>query len=92
MKSSKNLKVGVTLLVAALAVGVFALVVWADGNGINGMGMGRGLSVNNESPRCGMQDKEFSNQMLNQDCEGCEDYIEGQGNGMERSANAPDDD
>ena len=92
MESSRNLKVGVILLVIALAVGVFALVVWADGNGINGMGMGRGLSVNNESPRYGMQDKEFSNQMLNQDCEGCEDYIEGQGNGMERRANAPDDD
>jgi ABC-type transporter Mla subunit MlaD len=29
MKSSRNLKVGVTLLVIALAVGVFALVVWA---------------------------------------------------------------
>ncbi|GAG61342.1 unnamed protein product, partial [marine sediment metagenome] len=32
MKSSRNLKVGVTLLAIALAVGVFALVVWADGN------------------------------------------------------------
>lgn len=37
MKSSRNLKVGVTLLVIALAVGVFALVVWADGNGMYGM-------------------------------------------------------
>jgi hypothetical protein len=32
MKSSRNLKVGVTLLVIALAVGVFALVVWAAGS------------------------------------------------------------
>jgi len=78
MKSSRNLKVGVTLLVIALAVGVFALVVWADGNGANGMG--RGLSVNNESPRYGMQDKEFSNQV-----EGLEDR-------MGRRAAAPDDD
>jgi hypothetical protein len=30
MKSSRNLKVGVILLVIALAVGVFALVVWAE--------------------------------------------------------------
>ena len=37
MKSSINLKVGVTLLVIALAVGVFALIVWADGNGLNGI-------------------------------------------------------
>jgi len=78
MKSSRNLKVGVTLLVIALAVGVFALFVWADGNGTNGMG--RGLSVNNESPRYGMQDKEFSNQ------------VEGLGNEMSRKGNAPDDD
>jgi len=37
MKSSRNLKVGVILLVIALAVGVFALVIWADGNGTYGM-------------------------------------------------------
>jgi len=78
MKNSKNLKVGVTLLVIALAVGVFALFVWADGNGTNGMG--RGLSVNNESPRYGMQNKEVSNQM------------EDLGDGMGRRADAPDDD
>ena len=78
MKSSRNLKVGVILLVAALVVGVFALVVWADGNGT--YGMGRGLSVNNESPRYGMQDKEFFNQ------------VEGLGNEMSRRAAAPDDD
>lgn len=90
MKSSRNLKVGVTLLVMALAVGVFALVVWADGNGA--YGMGKGSSGNITTPRYGMQNKEFSNQMLNQDCEGCEDCVEGQGNGMDRRANAPDDD
>ena len=78
MKSSRNLKVGVTLLVAALAIGVFALVVWADGN--ETYGMGRGLNVNNESPRYGMQNKEVSNQ------------IEGLGNEMSRKGNAPDDD
>jgi len=90
MKSSRNLKVGVTLLVIALAVGVFALVVWADGNGTYGM---RGGSKGNiETPRYGMQNKEVSNQMQNQDCEGCEDCVEGQGNGMDRKANAPDDD
>jgi len=90
MKSSRNLKVGVTLLVIALAVGVFALVVWADGNGT--YGMRGGSSGNIESPRYGMQNKEVSNQMQNQDCEGCEDCVEGQGNGMDRKANAPDDD
>ncbi|HDP36376.1 MAG TPA: hypothetical protein ENN27_00685 [Candidatus Atribacteria bacterium] len=90
MKSSRNLKVGITLLVIALAVGVFALVVWADGNGTYGM---RGGSKGNiETPRYGMQNKEVSNQMQNQDCEGCEDCVEGQGNGMDRKANAPDDD
>ena len=78
MKSSRNLKVGVTLLVAALAIGVFALVVWADGN--ETYGMGRGLNVNNESPRYGMQNKEVSNQ------------VEGLGNEMSRKGNAPDDD
>jgi len=90
MKSSRNLKVGVTLLVTALAVGVFALVVWADGN--ETYGMRGGSSGNIESPRYGMQSKEFSNQMQKQDCEGCEDCVEGQGNGMDRKANAPDDD
>ena len=90
MKSSRNLKVGVTLLVIALAVGVFTLVVWADGNGTNGMGCGS--SGNMATPRYGMQNKEFSNQMLNQDCEGCEDCVEGPENGMDRRANAPDDD
>jgi len=80
MKSSRNLKVGVTLLVIALAIGVFALVVWADSNGT--YGMGKGQSVNNESPRYGMldKDKEFSNQ------------AEGMGNEMNRKAAAPDQD
>ena len=87
MKSSRNLKVGVTLLVAALAVGVFALVVWADGNGMYGM---RGESSGNlESPRYGMQDKGVSNQGQAQDCEDC---VEGQGNGMGNNKEAPDDD
>jgi len=74
----------------ALAVGVFALFVWADSNGT--YGMRGGSSGNIESPRYGMQNKEVSNQMQNQDCEGCEDCVEGQGNGMDRKANAPDDD
>jgi hypothetical protein len=78
MKSSRNLKVGVTLLVAALAVGVFALVVWADGNGT--YGVGRGASENIESPRYGMQDKGVTNQ------------VEGLGNEMSRKGNAPDHD
>jgi hypothetical protein len=78
MKSSRNLKVGVILLVVALAVGVFALVVWADGNGTDGVG--RGASGNIESPRYGMQSKDFSNQ------------VEGLGNEMSRKGNAPDDD
>lgn len=78
MKSSRNLKVGVTLLVIALAVGVFALVVWADGNGM--YGMRGGSSVDGVTPRYGMQDKEFSNQ------------VEGLGDGMGRRAAAPDDD
>ena len=87
MKSSRNLKVGVILLVIALAVGVFALVVWADGNGTYGM---RGGSKGNiETPRYGMQNKGVSNQMQNQDCEDC---VEGLGNGMGRRAEAPDDD
>jgi hypothetical protein len=90
MKSSRNLKVGVILLVIALAVGVFALVVWADGNGT--YGMRGGSSGNIESPRYGMQNKGTFNQGQNQDCEGCEDCVEGQGNGMDRKANAPDDD
>lgn len=78
MKSSRNLKVGVTLLVIALAVGVFALVVWADGNGT--YGMRGGSSVDGVTPRYGMQDKEVSNQ------------VEGLGDGMGRRAAAPDDD
>lgn len=78
MKSSRNLKVGVTLLVIALAVGVFALVVWADGNGM--YGIRGGSSVDGVTPRYGMQDKDFSNQ------------VEGLGNGMGRRAAAPDHD
>ena len=78
MKDSRNLKVGVTLLVIALAAGVFALVVWADGNGMYGM-RGRS-SVDGVTPRYGMQDKEFSNQ------------VEGLGDGMGRRAAAPDHD
>jgi len=81
MKSSRNLKVGVTLLVIALAVGVFALVVWADGNGMYGTYGMRGRSGGDfASPRYGMHDKEFSNQ------------VEGLGNGMGRKAEAPDHD
>jgi len=90
MKSSRNLKAGVTLLVIALAVGVFALVVWADGNGTNGTyGMRGGTGGNIESPRYGMQNKGVSNQGQTQDCEGC---VEGLGNGMGQRAAAPDDD
>ncbi|MBU4509831.1 hypothetical protein KJ830_02160 [bacterium] len=87
MKSSRNLKVGVILLVIALAVGVFALVVWADGNRTHGMR--GGLSGNIESPIYGMQSKGTSNQGQTQDCEDC---VEGLGNGMGRRAAAPDDD
>jgi len=78
MKSSRNLKVGVTLLVIALAVGVFALIVWADGNGT--YGMGKGSSGNIETPRYGMLNKEVPNQ------------VEGLGNELGRKANAPDHD
>ena len=81
MKSSRNLKVGVTLLVIALAVGVFALVVWADGNGMYGTHGMRGRSGGDfATPRYGMQDKEFSNQ------------VESLENGMGRRAAAPDHD
>ena len=38
MKSSRNLKVGVILLVIALAVGIFAAFALADGNGLKGNG------------------------------------------------------
>jgi len=86
MKSSRNLKVGVILLVAALAVGVFALVVWADGNGM--YGMRGGSSGNIESHRYGMQDKGVANQGQNQDCEDCVGYLN---NGMGNRSNAPDD-
>ena len=81
MKSSRNLKVGVILLVISLAVGVFALVVWADGNGMYGTYGMRGRSGGDfATPRYGMQDKEFFNQ------------VESLGNGMGRRAAAPDHD
>ena len=76
MKNSRNLKVGVTLLVLALAVGVFALVVWADGNGTDGIGKGSSGIIG--APRYGMQNKEVSNQ------------AEGLGNEMSRKTAAPD--
>ena len=78
MKSSRNLKVGAILLVIALAVGVFALVVWADGNGTYGAGKGSGGNI--ETPRYGMLNKEVPNQ------------ADGLGNEMSRNAAAPDDD
>ena len=78
MKSSRNLKVGVTLLVIVLTVGVFALVVWADGNGTDEIGKGSSGIIG--APRYGMQNKEFSNQ------------TEGLGNEMSRKAAAPDHD
>ena len=87
MKSSSIFKRGTILLVIALAVGVFALVVWADGNGMYGM---RGSSSGDiETPRYGMQNKGAFNQEQTQDCEDC---VEGLGNGMGRRAEAPDDD
>ncbi|MCK4309015.1 MAG: hypothetical protein KAW42_03455 [Candidatus Atribacteria bacterium] len=87
MKSSSIFKGGTILLVIALAVGVFALVVWADGNGMYGM---RGSSSGDiETPRYGMQNKGAFNQEQTQDCEDC---VEGLGNGMGRRAEAPDDD
>ncbi len=90
MKSSRNLKDVVTLLVIALAVGVFALVVWADGNGMYGM---RGGSNGNIVPlKYGMQNKWASNQMQNQDCEDCEDCVGYLGSGMVNRNNAPDHD
>jgi hypothetical protein len=38
LKSSKNLKIGVILLVIALTVGIFAALSFADGNGLKGKG------------------------------------------------------
>jgi len=87
MKSSRIFKGGTILLVIALAVGVFALVVWADGNGM--YGMRGGLSGNIESPRYGMQNKGTSNQEQNQNCEDCVGYLS---NGIGNRNNAPDDD
>jgi len=78
MKSSRIFKEGTILLVIALAVGVFTLIVWADGNGT--YGMGRGSSGNIETPRYGMPNKEVSNQ------------AKGLGNEMSRRAAAPDHD
>ena len=45
MKSSRNLKVGVILLVLALAVGIFAALALADGNGLKGINTGMGNRV-----------------------------------------------
>ena len=39
MKSSRNFKVGVILLVIALTVGIFAALALADGNGLKGKGI-----------------------------------------------------
>jgi len=78
MKSARIFKKGTILLVIAMIVGVFTLTVWADGNGM--YGMGRGSSVNIETPRYGMQNKEVSSQ------------TEGLGNEMSRKAAAPDHD
>jgi len=87
MKSSRIFKGGTILLVIALAVGVFALLAWADGN--ETYGMGRGSSGNLASPRYGMQDKGASNQGQTQDCEDCVGYLN---NGMGNRNNSPDDD
>jgi len=87
MKSSRNLKIGVILLVIALAVGVFALVVWADGNGT--YGMRGGSSGNIVTPRYGMQNKGNSNQEQNQNCEDC---TGSPNNGMGNKEDAPDKD
>jgi len=78
MKSSRIFKGGMILLVVALVVGVFALIVWADGNGT--YGVGRESSGNIETPRYGMPNKEVSNQ------------AKGLGNEMSRRAAAPDHD
>ncbi len=87
MKNLKMLKGGTILLVIVLVVGVFALIVWANGNGLNGMR--GGLNGNMVTPGYGMQNKGVSNQMQSQDCENC---AEGLGNGIVRRADAPDDD
>ena len=78
MKSSRIFKGGMILLVVALVVGVFALIVWADGNGT--YGVGRESSGNIETPRYGMPNKEVSNQ------------AKGLGNEMSRRAATPDHD
>ncbi len=78
MKSSRIFKSGSILLIATLIVGVFALIVWANGNGTNGVGKGSGGNI--DAPRYGMQNTEVSNQ------------AKGLGNEMSNSATAPDDD
>ncbi|MEA2022208.1 MAG: hypothetical protein U9N08_07020 [Candidatus Caldatribacteriota bacterium] len=90
MKNSRIFKGGIILLSLALIVGMFSAIALADGNGT--YGMRGGSSGNIESPRYGMQNKGASNQGQTQDCEGCEDCVEGQGNGMDRRTDAPDDD
>lgn len=78
MKSSRIFKGGMILLVVALVVGVFALIVWADGNGT--YGVGRESSGNIETSRYGMPNKEVSNQ------------AKGLGNEMSLRVAAPDHD
>jgi len=87
MKNSRIFKEGIILLSLVLIVGMFSAIALADNNGTNGM---RGRSGGNiETPKYGMQNQGASNQRQTQDYG---ERVEGQGNGMGRRADAPDDD
>jgi len=95
MKSSRIFKGGTILLVIALAVGVFALLAWADGNGTGGKFSGNMGNANNGIGRRAEapdddgdgipngQDEDYVSE-CDDECDGTCDS-EPKGNGMRRN-------
>jgi len=102
MKSSRIFKGGTILLVIALAVGVFALLAWADGNGTGGKFSGNMGNANNEIGRRAEapdddgdgipngQDEDYES-ICDEECDGtC--GSEPKGSGMRRNASENEND
>ena len=85
MKSSRNLKFGVILLVIALTIGIVAVIAFADSNAVT-----KGFGSGNQVTDFGLQNKSNYNQKQVQNCGECGDECLSYGAGNQSTA--PDED
>ena len=87
MKSSRNFKVGLILLVMTLAIGIVAVIAFADNNVIK-----KGFGGGNQGINLSLQNKSKYSEKLAQNCGECDDECLSYGAGNQGPASDEDGD